>query len=799
MSALYACDDDDRRRAVRAQATINGIDFLEVELGQTALNVTFIHPLPGEAGAIPDVPELEVSQLAIEGGTRISPITVLAVSRPLPNVLRVTVDQPGDFSPYTLRLRVGPDALNPPPGFDPTLCAIEFSFKATCPTDLPCAQPAPCLAEQAPDPVIDYLAKDYDSFRSVMLARLRQLMPGWQDNSPADPYIALVEALAFTADRYSYMQDAAGAEAYIGTARQRISVARHTRLIGYALASGNNARSFVHCNVSAAANGQTLLSGTPVLSKTPGLGADISMEQYQDALAKGALSFATMADVQLQAAHNRIAFYNWSRRDCCLKAGATRAALVNSPLLSLAVGDYLLMLQTLGATTGIAADADPDLAHVVRLTEVASDSDPLDGSAVLNIAWADADALPFDLPLSAAVGTDGAEIAVAEARGNITLADHGAWMSVALSPDTVPTEGQYRPCLLTPDITYARPLNTLTTTASAALRAGSTSAAPAIQLQDATGAWTFQSDLLSSDRFANDVVAELDDAGYCWLRFGDDSNGRAPTRINQFTAMARIGNGTRGNIGRNTLRHAVTVATGGAVTGILQVSNPLPGSGGKDAETLAHARLFAPASVHRQERAVTASDWSEWALRYPGVQRAAAELRWTGSWYTVFVTVDRFGGDSIDADAPFRQGLLQHLNRGRLAGYDLELRDPLYAPVRLKLRICLARNFASADVRAGLLDCFTSGLQRNGRKGFFHPDQFSFGDPLYASRIYAAAMAIDGVGSVEILTFQRWDRAANHEISDGVLTPDTREIVQLENDPSFPERGTLELLMEGAL
>ena len=108
--APYVCDDDDRRRAVRAEATINGIDFLEVDESQTQLDVTFIHPLPGEAGEIPAGPELEMANLLIEGGVRIAPVTVTGVSRPDPRVLRVTVDPPGDFSPYTFRLIAGAGA-----------------------------------------------------------------------------------------------------------------------------------------------------------------------------------------------------------------------------------------------------------------------------------------------------------------------------------------------------------------------------------------------------------------------------------------------------------------------------------------------------------------------------------------------------------------------------------------------------------------------------------------------------------------------------------------------------------------
>jgi predicted phage baseplate assembly protein len=291
----------------------------------------------------------------------------------------------------------------------------------------------------------------------------------------------------------------------------------------------------------------------------------------------------------------------------------------------------------------------------------------------------------------------------------------------------------------------------------------------------------------------------VDEAGFAWLRFGDDINGRRPTPLSRFTVAARIGNGSRGNVGRNVLAHAVTGWNGPAVPGVLGLTNPLPGQGGHDAERVAEARLFAPPSIRTQHRAVTEADWAEWARRHPEVQRAAAELRWTGSWYTVFVTVDRVGGGSLADDPHFRASLLAHLARGRLAGYDLELRDPIFAPIRLELRVCVARDHAKSQVRAALLDRFSAGIRRDDTKGFFHPDRFSFGDPVFSSHVYAEAMAVDGVGSVEIVTFQRIGLAANGEIAAGVLRPGDREIVQLENDPNFPERGTFDAIMQGSL
>src|SRR3712207_7620689 len=52
------------------------------------------------------------------------------------------------------------------------------------------------------------------------------------------PIFTLVELLAYTGDYLSYYQDAVATEAYLETARRRISVRRHVRLIDYPMHEG---------------------------------------------------------------------------------------------------------------------------------------------------------------------------------------------------------------------------------------------------------------------------------------------------------------------------------------------------------------------------------------------------------------------------------------------------------------------------------------------------------------------------------------------------------------------------------
>jgi hypothetical protein len=179
----------------------------------------------------------------------------------------------------------------------------------------------------------------------------------------------------------------------------------------------------------------------------------------------------------------------------------------------------------------------------------------------------------------------------------------------------------------------------------------------------------------------------------------------------------------------------------------------------------------------------------------PEVQRAAATFRWTGSWHTVFVTADRVGGVVVDAD--FERELRAHLERFRMAGYDLEVDGPRFVPLDVELLVCVEPEYFRAHVKAAVLDVLSSGVRADGTLGFFHPDRFTFGAPVYLSAIVAAAQAVPGAQSVTPLAFQRQRDDASSALDTGVLPMNRLEIARLDDDPSFPDRGVLELVMGG--
>ena len=460
MSTQYRCENELRRVELRdrrdssGDPISNGIDHLEVSADQQTLRVYFVHDLPTDPGSA-----LTQTNLVIEGGVRIRNVRVVSASTS-GNVLTARVNSPGDFSTYRLRLVTSQTEDLPPAGFDPQLSEVAFSFKVDCPSDFDCEPDEVCPEPVQTAPLINYLAKDYASFRRLMLDRLAVIVPDWQERNPADLGIALVETLAYAADGLSYYQDAVATEAYLGTARKRVSVRRHARLLDYPMHDGCNARAWVQVQVESDPDGVLLKredAGHRTRFLTRCLEETVLPEvDFEEVVERHRLQvFEPLHDLILYQAHNEIRFYTWGDEECCLPAGATRATLRRQNeaglIERLAPGDVLIFEELKGPANGREEDADPEHRHVVRLTEVRFTEDPLfrEGNTaqamrVVEIAWAPEDALPFPLCLSTVVGGTLVED-VSVARGNVILVDHGRTAVEDLPP--IPSTGVYRPAL----------------------------------------------------------------------------------------------------------------------------------------------------------------------------------------------------------------------------------------------------------------------------------------------------------------------------------------------------------------
>jgi hypothetical protein len=450
-----------RRVKVRA-AQLNGVDSVEVGDDGLLLTVMFLGKAPHGLG-----PE----NVRIDGGRRITDITAVDVSvereedPELDDRLYVTLDQAGDTSQYVFSLvetdPYGRPGTEPFRGFDQRYHRASFSFRPDRPTPFDCKGEG----EEVPDfpaaPVVDYTARDYDTIRKLLLDRLSLTTPDWVERNPADLGVTLVELLAYTGDQISYQQDAVATEAYLDTARRRVSVRRHVRLIDYALHDGCTARAYVTVRT---AGDTTLAPGTFRFASVdvrtldphdrPEPGTVIDENDLGDLDERGSVEVfepVVAADpLELKAAHNTIRLWTWGGEECTLPQGATAATLrdewddpetCRDRQLALNPGDVLVLEEVKGPRTGTPGDQDPGHRQAVRLTSVTPAVDRIEDQPVLEVTWAAEDALRFPLCLATRGGRDCLPVEdVTVARGNVVLVDHGRTLTGLPQTVTVPPE-----------------------------------------------------------------------------------------------------------------------------------------------------------------------------------------------------------------------------------------------------------------------------------------------------------------------------------------------------------------------
>src|SRR6185437_10426377 len=323
---------------------------------QTQLEVHFLNAKP-VAGTL-------TGPVTITGGETIPTVAVLPIA-PADwgwddghAVLTLRVAAPGDFSTYRLTI--------PSPVLDRFFAAVPFSFKAGCPSDLDCRPPAPlCPPPDGKAPPIDYLAKDFLSFRQALLDFSTLRYPAWQERSEADVGVMFLEALSALADDLSYTQDRIAAEASLDTATQRRSLVRHARMVDYEPRCATASRVMLQFDIDQGVN--SITHGLAVTAAAPD-GSPVVFETGEGLLQilTGATGKrlssppASIASPLWNAGAIKPYWFDDSER--CLKAGATSMKVLGHGYNF--QPKQLLLIETKAQTS-----ADPPIRQIVQLID----------------------------------------------------------------------------------------------------------------------------------------------------------------------------------------------------------------------------------------------------------------------------------------------------------------------------------------------------------------------------------------------------------------------------------------------
>jgi hypothetical protein len=801
---------------------LNGVDFVLVDLEPSAapvdarlevhfLNTNHVADLLAAAQAS-DAARLAL--FPITGGHRLvagpasGQVQATAIAAgPTADTLVLTVAPIGDYSTYTLTVLDG--------NIDPIFSEIPFKFRPGC---FRLCRPLPTSDPPLVSPPIDYLAKDFDSFRHTLIAALMQRVPGWLPTSEADLDQTLIELFSAAADDLSDFQDRVMNEAYLGTARKRVSLARHARLMDYHVHQGNQASTWLALELAPAKQGDL-----PV-----GLTAWTAPEELTDA----SEVFVSRDLVHLDTLLNRIGLYTWSDTQPALAKGSTSADLkltdpsmgaantVQDLIRSGTIG-HLLIQEWIDPATGSAGGRDPRKRQLLTLL-AGNDAaetlrDPVTQEWLVRVRWADADALQHPYCFTITCGPQKIED-VSQFHGNLVPVYHGRSRAVRFLDPSAPLVGlddyHYEQSGVADDHGFPRwgilcrlPEDLRKTSdardAHAQLQplayentppGGDVAPVTTLDVKvdvpgGGTESWGEQIDLVHSDdsqENGNHFLVETDEERHSLLRFGNGSNGMLLPDGAIVRCKYQTGMPLEGNVGADSIVHLDSGLN--PLLDQATVWNPFDVVDGRDPEPIAQVIRRAPEAYRaRQLRAVTLADYVSRAEELPGVSRAAASYAWTGSWRAVRITIDPAGTTVLDDT--LRMQVSDYLDAVRLIGEDLEIRPPRFVPLRIDVVICIGDRYWPEDVRPLIEQEFTTGYTADGRRGLFHPDEWTFGQELHASQIDGRLQAIDGVEHPVSVSMKRWDEAGSGSESIVGLRPN--EIIEVQSDPDHMELGTI--------
>lgn len=796
-------------------ANLNGLRLVLVELVPSGAPVEarlelYFHNTNEVANILADIsinPTLAGSLFPISGGHRLpagtasGQVQVTAVAAGAePDRLELTVAPIGDYSTYTLGVVYQ--------NIDPLFGELPFKFRPGCFTN-DCDPEWKSSPARAPSPVIDYLAKDYDSFRHTLNAAMMQRVPGWQSTSEADLDQVLIDLFSTAGDELSDFQDRVLNEAYLGTARKRVSLARHARLMDYHVHQGNQAVTWLALQISGAIP-FTLPPEFSVKTSAADSPAD-------------AVEFATREEHWLHPLLNELGLYTWSDATPSLAAGSTSADLVltqpgqvAASTIRNAIRDgrvtHLLIQEHLNPATGREPGRDIAKRQVLQLLAgnagAETHQDPLTGTWFIRVFWEEKDQLQQNYCFT--VFCPGGRVDnVSLFHGNLAGIHQGRFTHVTFQePGTRLVVGTGRRHLH-----YERPLESEVNRGVVCHLPD----APLAYLQTPLGGevpprstlhvevelpgggkdpWDEQISLVHSDDSAENgdhFTVETDELQHSVIRFGNGNNGRWLPSGALVHCDYQIGGGLQGNVGADRLIYfrPSTAADPHPVTACW---NPRDVTNGRDPEPVEKILRAAPEAYRaRQLRAITLQDYVRRAEELPEVSRAAARYAWTGSWRTVRVAIDPVGTTILSEETRIR--IARHLEAVRLIGEDLEIRPPIFVPLEIHVSLCIHPEFWPEDVRSVLEQEFSESYTPDGRPGFFHMDAWTFGQPLRASQISGRVHEVAGVEHIIAITLKRWNDPA--PVTSDIVQVRANEILRVRNDPDHMEEGFIRFELKG--
>lgn len=264
--------------------------------------------------------------------------------------------------------------------------------------------------------------------------------------------------------------------------------------------------------------------------------------------------------------------------------------------------------------------------------------------------------------------------------------------------------------------------------------------------------------IISNDEFKSVVV------------FGDGNIGISPTTGDSYTVFYRVGGGSRGNISKEVINVPLSLTKEpGSVSVNSTLENISQGTGGSDAETIEHAKKYAPLTFRRQDRLVTLYDFKTFAnsyiTQYGSVGKATAITRrayGSANIIDIYVLEKASNTQFRKATPTFKKLLLDAMNEKKMLTDEIVIVDGLIRTVDLVITIRIDKRFIGNEELVKL-------KARDKILAFMNSDNNDFGKALISSDLVRKVFEIPEV------------RFATVDNLDEVTRVDFNEVLQLNN------------------
>jgi hypothetical protein len=178
-----------------------------------------------------------------------------------------------------------------------------------------------------------------------------------------------------------------------------------------------------------------------------------------------------------------------------------------------------------------------------------------------------------------------------------------------------------------------------------------------LQVQVSGVKWKEVTTLFQQSSSAQVFATQYRSDGTTDVYFGDgDEGSMLPTGQNNVQANYRIGTGVAGNLATGSLTTLVD-----RPIGVSGVTNPQPATGGQDPQTVDDIRDSAPQTVLTLGRAVSITDYQNFASTFAGISKAYAIWIPSGPGRGVFLTVAGVNGEALPSSSITLQNLITSL------------------------------------------------------------------------------------------------------------------------------------------